>query len=490
LPTQAYPYLVMTDGADSVTFADGLGGLTSFPPLRGQWAPAIAGIRTSQMGGRGLYADVVEDLSCTIRGTTAALCYQNLDTLVRLLDKAERWWLRNENISPVKLLYAPQGSTIHSNATPLQAIVLGRVGTEDLSGVALPADANDAGMLFEIRDVRVRVLRRGQWIGAIETASAPAVLNPATLSITMPSTAPMLSPIQIDFTGFTTLAGTGNIEIPSGFVFIGPNSSISLLQGEAAATSSLAASTTQSNVADAAARASGGSVKRLNSSLAVAGPENTFTWTLPAAFAFSTQIGIFLTYRNNSATSWNLRATAWEGVASGNEVSTPTISLPAVATDPTALFLGIVNNVRGFDTVLIGLAPTAISGLGTIDIDTLVVIDLSTPAMAVLALQANQLALGASFASKSAKVTIDNSPYLLRDPSLSVPIVATALTLPITYSGDPALIASGLVIQAMWYATHLWNGATPYWTTQNVGGTAILSIGATITRRLGYVSPQ
>src|SRR5437868_4467312 len=102
----------MTDGTDTVTFMDGLGGVTNWPLIRGQWGPAIAGLRTSPLAGRGPYADVAEDLSCNIRNTTGALVYGNLDTLARLLDKAERWWLRNEPISPVVLKYAPQGSTI------------------------------------------------------------------------------------------------------------------------------------------------------------------------------------------------------------------------------------------------------------------------------------------------------------------------------------------------------------------------------------------
>jgi hypothetical protein len=487
MAVQPYPYLVMTDGTDTVTFADGAGGVTNYPPVRGAWSPAIAGIRTSQLGGRGPYADVEEDLSCNIRDTTAALCWSRLDTLARLLDKAERWWLKNENISPVILKYAPQGSTIHSNATPMQAIVLGRVGTDELNGVDLPSNVNDAGMLFEIYGVKVACMRRGAWGGASESASAGAVANPAVLSVTMPSSPTLQGSLKVDFTGFTTAAATGNIEIPSGYVFLGPNNSMSLLEGEAATAGGSFG--TFASVADAAARASGGSVGRVTSTAGTPGTEMNLTWTLPAAFATATRVAIFCAYRANNANGWTLTANADVGV---RFTTTPQIAIPAaVSPYPQTLYLGEMNSPYGFTRLMLNVASATSAAGNTIDFDTLVVLDMSANQTFVVAQSGiTQFALGASFASKNTQLTVTYDPLTLRSPLVNAPILTTALTVPLSYSGDAAWVQSGGTIQVMWYATHLWNGATPYWTTQNVTGAAKLSIGCTITRRLSYLSPQ
>src|SRR4051812_30642710 len=103
MAVQPYLYLVLTDGTTTVTFSDGANGSTNYPPQAGGWAPNVAALNQSLLGGRGPYTDVVEEITINVRGATAALCYSNLDALVRLLDQADRWWLRAENISPVLL---------------------------------------------------------------------------------------------------------------------------------------------------------------------------------------------------------------------------------------------------------------------------------------------------------------------------------------------------------------------------------------------------
>ena len=489
MAVQAFTYLVMTDGTDTVTFGDGLGGTggsQNWPLQRDGWAPAIAGVRTSELGGRGPYADVAEDITCNVLGTTAALSYANLDTLSRLLDKADRWWRKNENISPVLLKYVPQGSTIHSSSgTMLQAVVLGRAGADEVNGAALPKDMDSAGVLFEIYGVQISCIRRGAWLSASENASAAAVANPAVLSVTMPSGPSIPGSLKIGFTGFTTAAATGNIEIPDGYVFVGPNNSMTMIQGESATAGG--SGPTFSSVADAARRASGGNVGRLTSIVVTPYTPTNLTWTLPAAFLTATRIAIFCTYRNNNAISWTLAATGYTGLATNP--LTPTITLAAAVTDPTVLYLGEVASPTGFDTVRIDVASSTNAGGNILDIDTLAVLDMSSNEVYVIAQGGAQYALGASFASKNTQLTINNDPLTQRYATVNAPILTTALTVPIDYSGDVYLVGKGTILQAMWYATHLYVG-TPYWTTQNITGAAILSIGCTITRRLSYLSPQ
>src|ERR1041385_8873437 len=104
-------YLALSDGTTTVTLSDGSGGLTKYPPIQAGWGPNAGALDQSLLGGRGPYTDGVETITINIRDTTAALCYTRLDTLARLLDQADRWWMRAEAVSAVVLKWAPQGST-------------------------------------------------------------------------------------------------------------------------------------------------------------------------------------------------------------------------------------------------------------------------------------------------------------------------------------------------------------------------------------------
>lgn len=492
MAVQPFLYLALTDGTTTCTLSDGANGLTNYPPQSGGWAPNVAALNQSLVGGRGLYTDVVEEITINVRDTTAALCYGRLDTLARLLDQADHWWLRTETVSPVLLKYAPQGSTIASTAAPLAALVLGRVTGDTTGATQLPPTFDSAGNQFVTYGVTIKILRRGLWIGASESASAGAAANPSVLTITMPSTANLASPIELDFTGFTSSAGTGTVDIPSGFVFIGANNSFSLQQAESGGTGGLAAGATYVSTADAAARASGGNVGRLDHHLSAVGAESVINWTLPAAFLNSTRIGIYVTYRNNSAVTWTLRGEAYlTATALTTLNTTPLTNIAAGPNNPTAIYLGAVANRRGFDTLRLRAAAVGGSGGATIDFDTILAIDLSSGQTYVVTQQGMpSTAIGASFASKNVQIAINNSPNTLRDPETRLDVLTTAAVLPITPLGDTALNGKGLTLQAVWYATHLYNGATPYWTTQNNAGAAILNIGATITRQLAYLSPQ
>lgn len=492
MAVQPFLYLALTDGTTTCTLSDGANGSTNYPPQSGGWAPNVAALNQSLLGGRGLYTDVVEEITINVRDTTAALCYGRLDTLARLLDQADHWWLRTETVSPVLLKYAPQGSTIASTAAPLAALVLGRVAGDTTGATQLPPSFDSAGNQFVTYGVTIKILRRGQWIGASESASAAAAANPSVLTITMPSTANLASPLEIDFTGFTSSAGTGTVDIPSGFLFVGANNSFSLQQAEAGGTGGLAAGATYVSTADATARASGGNVGRLNHNLATIGAESAISFTLPAAFLNSTRIGVYVTYRNNAAISWTLRAEGFLTVASSASPNyTPITNIAAAAGNPTAIYLGAIANRRGFDTVRLRAATVAGAGTPTIDFDTILIVDLSSGQTHVVSQQGMPTtAIGASFASKNVQIAVSNSPNTLRDPETRLDVLTTAAVLPITPLGDTALNGKGLTLQAIWYATHLYAGATPYWTTQNNAGSAILNIGATITRQLAYLSPQ
>lgn len=489
MPPQAFPYLVLTDGTDTVTFADGLGGLTNYPPVRGEWAPAIAALRPGLMDGLSPYADVIEELTINIRDTTAELALSRLATLARLLDKADRWWKRGESISPVLLKYVPQGSTIAATATPFIATVLGRAPGDETSGVRLPVNFNDVGMIAVIEEVTVRLVRTPVWLHTQENASASAANNPSVLSITMPSSPAIRSPIELEFTDLATEAATGDIDIPPAFLIFGPN--LDLQQAESPLSSSLAASATYTSTADATARASGGNVGRLNHSAAALNAESVINFA-PSLTGTPTLVAVYVTYRNNTNSAWTIRLSGGYGLiaaASVTQAFAPTVVIPGAATNPTALYLGTIANRQGVQFISLNVALTALVGAGTLDFDTIAFVDLSTNEASVISINGARATLGGAIGAGAAEVVIQNDPSTLPTPYVRINL-ASGNKVGQSYSGPAGLTAKGSALKAIWYATHLWNNTTPYWTTQNVGGSAIETIGALVRRKPAYLTPS
>lgn len=473
MAVQAFPYLVLTDGTDTVTFADGLGGITNYPPVRGQWAPAVAGLRDSLLGGRGPYADVAEDLSCNIRDTTAALCWSDLDKLARLLDKAQRWWKRNESsLNPVLLKYAPQGSTIASTASPLQALVLGRASSDELNGVVLPADVNDAGMLFEIYGVTVQCLRRGAWLGATETASSSSAANPSILTATLPSSTNTSSPIDIRLAGFGAQATP--IPLPAGFVLVSPTSAGLLIQEAEALTA-----TGYTSVADAGNNARGGSVLRYTptgTAIAASGSANLTSLS-------GQVIGIYAAVRNNSAVA-TFQIDALISYA-GGQVRTPTTLIDNSTTNPQVVYLGTVAFPTQAALLQFEIAASTTTGPPTLDIDYLVCIDLTDSTLAraialpVQSVPATGVITNLGISVEHQSLTAQNPRVVTKDGTGGTPGY-------LSYRGDATLLSRGNTISAVVLMTG-GPGGVNNWRYTNGG---IISNTLNVTRQLAYLTPQ
>jgi len=203
MPTN--PYAVFSDGSTTITFADGSGGLTNYPMDWRPWAPAIPTFNPLAFAGRGQYSDVVEEMVCTIRGSSPSDCYAKQDALARLLDQAERWrW--GENVSAVLYKIAPQGSAISDVATPLQAAILGRA-PGDKSAVKLSARWVEAGRLAEIQDVKIRVWKRTPWLFTTATTASVSNINNGTIATAaFAGAVNTLSPMKIDMSNYPSAA--------------------------------------------------------------------------------------------------------------------------------------------------------------------------------------------------------------------------------------------------------------------------------------------
>lgn len=144
--------LRLTDGTATLTLTDNV----SYAIRDMEWRPKVARRLQSQMGGAGLYANVIEEIPLHVRGATGATALANLAAVANMLDQAERW-ARGEMVAPIILEYLPANSA----ATDYyKAVVVGAPGDTfwDLSP-RMNSDQN-----HELDGITLYLERRGLWL--------------------------------------------------------------------------------------------------------------------------------------------------------------------------------------------------------------------------------------------------------------------------------------------------------------------------------------
>jgi hypothetical protein len=485
MPTQAFPYLVLTDGTTTITLADGAGGVTNYPPTRDMWAPAVAGLSPGAFG-RGPYADVAEEIEINIRGATPAVAMANLVTLASLLDQAERWY-RGENVNAVLLQYAPQGSTVAATGTPYQAVVLGRASGDETSGVNLSAQFASVGMISVIQGVRVRLLRIGQWlIGPVNTDGTDADNSGEVMTCTLASTfgGPIAhSPLALTLGNVST---TNIATLYPGFVFVAGNSPVGDVGIKVINGGTSGASAPFSLINESANNARSGA-----STLRYTPTVTTFVTKRIGAISWSSakRLGIFATVRNNSATtSFQIRAGYSKDTAQVAAVKTGTVLIGTNSTSPQAIFIGtlMLPNVQ-YGDLFVEIAASAASG--TLDIDEFVVIRLDDDTSSVIGHDGMNLSgvFGAGvnvYLDLQHQLIDSDFSFILPQPFVGMHQSTVTNGIALTYRGNAQLRIGLTQINVLWLTT---TGAK--WRL-STGAGALQSVTATPKHYNGLLTPQ
>lgn len=470
MPTQAYPYLAMTDGTTTVTYADGLGGATNYPPLRNGWIPAITALRESELGGVGPYEEVAEEIEHNITGANTAAVLANLAAESRLLDQAERWWRYGEAVSPVLIKYAPQGSTIASTAAPLYAIVLGRA-LGDETNINLSDRWNDTGMISELRGVRTRFLRRGRWLfTTADTVSVAAAAVPTVMTGTFGVTHNTLSPLKVDFTGAPGLADSTVI------IAVTPNSGQAIVEAESG---SLGANLT--SVADAANSARGGSVARYT---APASPVATsIILTLSGLNSSIRRFTTIMAIRKNTAADVIDLSVSYRRAAGAAVIlaTSETQRISSSSTNPQLLIFNPVSVRDEANSLIINITPITTAAARTFDIDYVAVVQVDDNASAILT---------AAWPSLGANETIEVDPTV-QEQTPRVQMVDSGTNFPMTYTGNPSRFGvRGSQVQCTLFATGGSTVPTKWRMWDSSGGGSVASLGLSLSRLRGYLTPE
>ncbi len=417
-------YLEITDGALSAVLADGAGGATSYQFAYGGWAPAVAAPQVSQLAGRGPYDDVVEEITVNVTGATVDAVLANISTLIELIDRAERW--RNGDLTwsplpaaPVLIKYSPGGSTVSSAAAPMQAVILGRAAGDSSPVVNLPGTFESKLLVGGkyVLGVRVRFLRRGEWLHTTETASSSATPNGDLAAIALTARS-IKSPTKVTVTNVGLNSASAGL-YDAGFIAVSDQFGVGVIPAESFTGTDITAYN------DSAKNARNTNVLRFTPT---ATTERIATYGPATVYGRVLAVLANVRINNTAAVSFDVRLGLNGVYAEARRIVAPAAQVPHW------YLLGVVavpDNVAAVSSRTLALGVKA-NQLGTImDIDSLVVLDLSNPNSSLIAF--NQTG---DLAGTTPDLVIDHQ--ILSKPW---PLLSIGATYPaVSYSGNATLL--------------------------------------------------
>jgi hypothetical protein len=466
-------FLEITDGVTSLELTDNISyALVSY-------APTIAPLRESLLGGQGPYDVATDTITVHAMGVTAALAYTAADKLQTLLEQSFRWW-QGEKVSAVTIRAVAQDSVLTS---PVVALVRGRA-TGAPAGLTLPPIWHEHFGKYVIQGITISFVRGPLFQGATQSATSNTAGMPSVLTATFAAGAvDHLTPMV------ATLSGPLNRSVLAfqlGYLLLAPVNRIELIEAE---TMTPTGTGTATSTADAAAHASAGSVMRLSASPASLRLQKTFSAPF-AANAF--QVAIFATVRVNSAPTnpITMRAQLFRNSAG---VFGPIVPISntyfGTAGIPQPVFLGIIDMPPASPATSMSITTEWANVAVTIDIDVVVCIALNNAhdARAIAAIIDPTAYTPFSGASATSPLSLVFDPQNLTQiaPGVIGREATGGTDEPWPINGDAYLVSKEAVVTAMWLTTMGTN-----WRPWDTTAAAQISFTLALSRRAPYLLPQ
>lgn len=414
------------------------------------WEPGVAARRAEGVGGPA-YEDVIEEMTISILNPTPALATSiYLHPLQRLCDRATNWG-RGDLITPIILHYKA-----HSSSEEVQVVVKGPPSPGEPM-LELPRGFTLSEATGNIDGVKLRFRRGGLWLGNTLTANGTSGANPTVQTMTWSATPPGgMSPFLLQLNNIPLQGNVAN-----SFILVGQD--MSIINAETAG-----GGAGYTSVADSGKLALGGNVLRYT-------PADTTAQTryFPGGPWASTNFdgstfAIFFNYRNNSGTT--VFRVRFSSPTSFNSVTNETI-IPGGLNDPIWVYGGMLTvptNTLG----QLGISVQASAASGSLDIDSVAVLNMSTP-------DARAIAVAPTAGSGTNKnVVIDHRSLTRLMPSIFWDTESS----PYNYSGDIHLYTPYPRICAMWLAAQAtyWRAITTGPSAVNFQFTGVLQQGYTV----------
>ena len=464
--------LKITDGTTTVDF------LASAGTYRvASWAPEVAGRRASELGGRGPYEDVVEEMVINVAGATPGT---SLETLQTLLDQATRWGL-GEPVSPVRLHYKPT-----SGSDELKACIIGpaKPGAPMLE---LPPGYVNSATTQMISPIRLRFRRTGAWLGATVAKTSDSKSNPLVMTTTTLTAMGTDCPMDLDFSSIES-----SVQLhPSYFLVTSGTTSTTANRIFVGNAKDLATGVRYTSVADAGTASVSGNVLRYTCNTPGTEDNSADLVFSNATLSAARRYAIFINVRNVGTGTFNVQALLKYGTIEPIAETPITVIEPTGYTDPTYVMLGIVSTAMDSDAVALRISGDTAGQY--LSFDSIAVMAVDKPATdRILALVTSDNAVDIDAANS----TFGFFHQLLDKPYPTVLFNAGATwTYPggdyaMPYRGDPMfwLKAGDTAVKIAWLGTG--GNYTGKWRVTWDPGTALVATTATITQTKAYLIPR
>ena len=441
----------LTDGTTTINLVDG----SNFSLV--SWGPSVSYRRENVLGGQSSFVDVEETIVIDLIGANAL---SNLQTLSTMLDKADN------KTDIVTLRVQLQNSAL---SDPLECVVVGRGG----SGlIETPTTFNDNLLVYEIEGLEIQVIRKGAWLGDLDTPTAVAAANnPVIHTVAMSEAVSIPSPTKIELTGFSSGDKWSNDAF---LIFIDENEDrFEIIDGG----DLFSAGTGKSLVDDSANEAYNDDVVRLDgSALGTSSTTLSHSYSAPNVITDIETLGVFVSIRNNSSTAaWRIQAHS-QGATAGLSSSTRWHHIDTQSTNPRLYNLGTLSNSVGRHAN-VSLTIFPIDGAGTIDINYMVIVPFGKNTRII----------------KLAHPSFQNNPYTLRiDPralTARQPIVehdfTAGIVVPAQWRGNTYIETAGANVSAL-----MLGARSTDWVMTSITGGTIAQYGLSVERYKAYLVPQ
>lgn len=437
---------------------------------RDGWAPAVAPLSLSDLGGGGTYDPVDEEIELYVCGVSESNVLANLDALNTLLDQAERFWRLNQVVSAVKLYFMPNGG-----ASVLSCLIRGRAKGDESAGLSLDVHALKGISEFAVK-VRVRLARNGLLLANSETATTSSVSIGDLYTRTMPSTVAHHSPMDVKFSGFGDHDDDPMV-LPDMYFLFGPGSTSFAIQEAEAMTATGYTSRADGN------NCRGAAVLRYTptgTTLVPSGQSSAIT--MPGRV-----LAFFATLRNDSASaSFDINIAL---PTAGGTLRTTPVTIDTSSQNPRAVALGIVVLPSASLTTafFVEIAASSATGPPHLDIDVIYVLCMDDESSSVVVVPSQTIGTGTTADLLfDMEVDIESQVLTATQPTVKLRDSLSSGVGAIPYDYDPFLMSKGNTVCAIIVAPG-GPGAATSWRYSNGG---VVTPTMRVTRYPAYPCPR
>lgn len=435
----------------------------------------IATLRPGTLGGNGLYTEVDCTIPIIVTGTCPANVYTALQSVWALLDQAQRFWKGEPGVTAVRLVAQATGSTVAA----VEAMVLRRADAD--APLVLPPVYEVTKSNYTMQGISLRFTRRGQWLGATDTATGTAQPSGTVFSVTV-ADHDTISPVIVNLSLPTSIAGSISLS-PSTLILTDSTSNIEVTEAE-----SFGASTQYTVVTPAAAEVARGT-QVLRYTATPTAELQSASMATPTLLQSSQPVSIFALIRS-TLTTFSISMRFFDALSTSIVAfeTTPVLVDPLNQARPLPIFLGTVVPPpdTGYARMRIVCSNPTVSA-STMDIDYLVFVK-ETDALTVITFPSLFAVVDPPYTVGTVmRLRSDHQTNSALAPFAGICTSANAQRTSISHNGPSLPVMRDTTLAGIWLSTGSATGSSSRWRFTNVAD-SLYSNTPSAERRRAYLT--